>query len=130
MKPGKTTRPAASGHFHAVRFYEDDHSLCRIVAEFLGEGLIGGQPALVIATPEHRAGVLNELRARHVDVDRLQQAGDLLVLDARDTLSTFVADGGPVAELFKASITGAIERLRRGRDGCTVRAYGQMVDLL
>ena len=50
-------------HHHAVRFYESDESLCRIVAEFLGEGLIVGQPALVVATPEHRAGIIEQLRA-------------------------------------------------------------------
>ena len=59
VKPGRT-----SGHFHAVRFYENDESLCRIVAEFLGEGIVSGQPALVIATPEHRDDIVQELRAR------------------------------------------------------------------
>ena len=39
-----------SGHFHAVRFYEDDKSLCRIVSGFIAEGLALDQPALVIAT--------------------------------------------------------------------------------
>jgi hypothetical protein len=119
-----------AGHFHAVKFYENRESLCRIVAEFLGEGLITRQPALVIATPEHRAGILAELRVRHFDVDEMQAAGDLVLLDAAEMLATFMVDGMPDSELFFASATRAIEGLCRGRGDCTVRAYGEMVDVL
>src|SRR6202049_647642 len=89
-----------AGQFHAVKFYESRESLCRIVAEFLGEGLVTQQPALVIATPEHRAGILAELRARYFDVDGMQAAGDLLLLDAAEMLATFMVDGMPDADLF------------------------------
>src|SRR4051812_33111550 len=76
-------RPQADGgHFHAVKFYENPESLCRIVAEFLSEGLAQQQPALVIATLEHRGGIVQELSARHFDVPKLQRTGDLLMLDA------------------------------------------------
>ena len=119
-----------TGHFHAVRFYDSKESLCRIVAEFLGEGFVTGQPGLVIGTPEHRAGIMEELRIRHFDVDGLQSAGDLLLLDAKETMSTFMVDGMPDAELFKASAADAITQVCRGRTDCTVRAYGEMVDLL
>jgi hypothetical protein len=119
-----------SGHFHAVRFYENKESLCRIVAEFLGEGLITRQPALVIGTPEHCAGIIGELRERHFDVDRMQAAGDLLVLDARETMATFMVDGVPAAELFHATASQAITRVCGRRRNRTIRAYGEMVDLL
>jgi hypothetical protein len=122
--------PTDSGHFHAVKFYDTRESLCRIVAEFLGEGLITQQPVLVLATPEHRAGILAELNARHFDVDKMQAAGDLLLLDAADTLSMFMVDGMPDDGLFVAAMTRAIEKVSRGRTKCTVRAYGEMVDVL
>jgi hypothetical protein len=118
------------GHFHAVRFYDTKESLCRIVAEFLGEGFVTGQPALVIATPEHGDGVVAELRARHFDTDKMQAAGDLLVLDAREVLSTFMEDGHPDSVRFNVSVPEAIARLLAGRPNRTVRAYGEMVDLL
>jgi hypothetical protein len=120
----------ASGHFHAVRFYENKASLCRTVADFLGEGLVSGQAGLVIATAEHRDALLSELRARQVDVDKLQAAGDLLFLDARQTLAGFMVDGMPDATLFKTHVPAALERVRRGRTDCTIRAYGEMVDVL
>ena len=119
-----------TGHFHAVKFYDTRESLCRIVAEFLGEGLVTQQPVLVLATPEHREGILAELRARHFDVDRMQASGDFLLFDAAETLSTFMVNGMPDDPLFVASMTRAIAQVCRGRKGCTVRAYGEMVDVL
>jgi len=68
--------------------------------------------------------------ARGVDVDRLVAAGDLLLVDAKEMLATFMVDGQPDANLFLEHATKAIERLCRGRKDCTVRAYGEMVDLL
>jgi MEDS: MEthanogen/methylotroph, DcmR Sensory domain len=120
----------ASGHFHAVRFYENKASLCRTVADFLCEGLALGQPGLVIATPAHREAVLSELRSRRFDVDKVEAAGDLLLLDARDVLATIMIGGIPDATLFKTHLPAAIDRLCRGRQDCTIRAYGEMVDVL
>ena len=124
----KTTSEA--GHFHEVKFYETLESLCRIVAEFLSEGLIAEQPALVIATPEHRQGILAALRVLHVDVDGVQVRGDLLLLDASQTLGRIMRDEMPDAQLFKTTATSALEGLCRDRKDCTVRAYGELVDVL
>lgn len=123
-------RSTEAGHFHAVRFYQTQESLCRMVAEFLGQGLITNEPSMVIATPEHRLGIVAELHARHFDVDRMQAAGDLLMVDARETLATFMVDGMPDAERFDTNMTRLIEQVCRGRQDCTVRAYGEMVDVL
>jgi len=121
---------SGSEHFHAVRFYENEKSLCRIVAGFLGEGLSTGQPALVVATPEHRRGIIDELRARHFDVVRMHAAGDLVMVDARKLMSDFIVDGVPDARRFLLSATRVLERASRGREALTIRAYGEMVDLL
>jgi hypothetical protein len=119
-----------SGHFHAVKFYETRESLCRLVAGFLADGLIAHEPSLVVATAEHRAGIVAELGARQFDVHRLQEAGDLLIIDASEMLADFMVDGMPDAERFAGTARTAIERLCAGRTGCTVRAYGEMVDVL
>jgi hypothetical protein len=124
-KPERT-----SGHFHAVRFYENKESLCRIVAQFLGEGIMSAQPALVIATPEHCDAIVQALRARHLDIDQVQAAGDLILLDAREALSAFMVDGQPDAVRFTEMAAKVFTRACRGRKDCTIRAYGEMVDLL
>jgi hypothetical protein len=125
-----TSRESASELVHGVLFYEDTASLSRTVAVFLADGLALGQPALIIATPEHRDAVLEELRVRHVDVDKVEAAGDLLCLDARQLLGTFMVNGMPEAASFKAHVPVALDHLHRGRTHCAIRAYGEMVDVL
>ena len=117
------------GHFHAVRFYDSEASLCRIVASFLREGLALGQPALVIATPEHSQGIVAELRARELNIKALRETSSLVVLDAQKTLDRFMVNGQPDATAFAETATAAIDMAgHRGRT--PIRAYGEMVDLL
>jgi hypothetical protein len=116
--------------YHAVRFYDNDKSLAQIVAQFLSDGLAAGHPAIIVATPAHRAAILKELAAKSLDVVQLQRSDDLVLLDAQDTLSIFMTNGKPEAEAFKSSMCEVINRACRGRANCTVRIYGQMVDLL
>jgi MEDS: MEthanogen/methylotroph, DcmR Sensory domain len=119
-----------TGHFHAVRFYKDDDSLCRIVGSFLIEGLTKSEPAVLIATPEHTAAIGECLRRASLDVVALKRLGELSTLDAREMLAMFMADGIPNAGAFREHIGGAIKQVGRGRGQCTIRAYGEMVDLL
>ena len=118
------------GHFHAVRFYDNEISLCRIVATFLTEGLAVGHPGVVIATPEHVQGIIAELRAREVDVAAAQASGGLIVLDAARTMNTFMVDGVPNRDRFLEVANEVIQRASRGRKDRVVRAYGEMVDIL
>ena len=121
-------RPAAL--YHAVRFYEDDDSLARIVAQFLIDGFAAGSPSIVIATAAQRAALARELETKSVDMDALQRVHDLLVLDAEATLSTFMVDGYPDPRQFREQMSQAIATVGRERTECPVRLFGQMVDVL
>ena len=117
-------------HYHAVRFYVDDTSLCRMVAAFIGDGLAAGQPAVVIATPSHGDEILEQLRALSIDGSHLQSTGELQLLDAEDTLSAFMRSGRPEPVAFKTAVGEVLRRAQAVRPGTTVRAYGEMVDWL
>jgi hypothetical protein len=126
----RTHLAASSGHFHAVRFYPDPESLARIVAGFIGEGLVTAQPAVIIATREHWQLIRQELHMRGFDVDRLIESLTLFTLDAHETLSQFMVDGMPDSVRFRAAIVPVIEVACEGRKNCVIRAYGEMVDVL
>ncbi len=117
-------------HFHAVQFYADDTALCSIVAAFLTEGFTAGHPALVIATPDHCAGIEAQLRQHGQAVETLKDGGDFVLLDARATLPLFMRDGLPHSRAFHYVAGQIIEKVCDGRTHCTVRAYGEMVNLL
>jgi len=122
--------PLLATQYHAVRFYENDRSLAQIVAKFLSDGFAAGNPGIVVATPAHRGAILRELVAKSLDVVQLQRSHDLVLLDAQETLSLFMANGKPQGEAFTNSMCEVIKTACGGRPNCTVRIYGQMVDLL
>jgi hypothetical protein len=125
----ETVPAPASGRLHAVQFFKDSDSLARVVAEFLGGGIVKGCPGIAIAAPAHRELIVKHLDRLDFDVVGLQQRGEVILLDARDTLATF-CEGGEIDDTrFTQSVTRAIDRARRGRD-CGVRVYGEAVDLL
>src|ERR1041384_4913388 len=107
---------AHAGHFHAVRFYNDSDSLCRIVGEFVGTGFAEGEPAIVIATPAHMLALDNCLRQRGLDPDYLKRRGDYVTMDARETLGMFMIDALPNASAFRRSIGDVIKQVTRGRE--------------
>ncbi|PYQ79278.1 MAG: hypothetical protein DMG01_09195 [Acidobacteria bacterium] len=126
-----TARSVPTAPYHAVRFYDNEKSLAQIVAEFLAEGLTDGKPGIVIAAPSQRAAIVRELVVRSFDVVSLQGSGDLVLLDADETLATFMPDDGKLhAKAFENEMCNVIRKACRGRTDCTVRIYGQMVDIL
>jgi hypothetical protein len=118
-------------HHHAVQFYGDEESLFTTVAGFLSQGFVDGHPAIVIATPDHRAAILDRLRDRLIDVDKAQKMGSLIVLDAQQTLDLFMVHGMPDQHQFDESVGKLIGEVLGGReDKVLIRAYGEMVDVL
>ncbi|HYN06668.1 MAG TPA: ATP-binding protein [Vicinamibacterales bacterium] len=118
------------GHNHMVQFYETESFLCDAVGDFLHAGAEARQPLVVIATPSRWSGVSTRLRAKGADVDACREQGLLTVLDARDTLSTFMVDDMPDERRFQDHVGGVIEQQTRLSASGSGRAYGEMVDLL
>jgi hypothetical protein len=128
-RPGTLTK-SGRARVHAVRFFPDDASLCRLAAEFLQEGLTVGEPAIVVATPAHRERIESELESLSHDIAQLQRSGRLVLLDTAEVLNEILVKGEPDSVRFTKLLTGAIDRVCRGRRNCTVRIYGEVVDVL
>jgi hypothetical protein len=126
----ETGNNPAGKPLHAVRFYKDADSLCEIVAGFLGDGLAAGHPAIVIATPVHTSGISSRLATRGFDVDEMTRTGELTVADASAMLTLFMEDDLPSSQRFVTAVEPLLERAAAKGTGTTVRAYGEMVDLL
>jgi DcmR-like sensory protein len=117
-------------HHHTVQFYGDETELFKTIGLFLSDGLIAGQPAIVIGTPDHNAAIQDALSAHLIDVARARHLGDLVMLDAEDTLGTFMHNGMPDKILFQRLVGALMEQTVRGRGQMPLRAYGEMVDVL
>jgi hypothetical protein len=113
---------------HVVQIYENDAVFLQNLAEFVFGGLIHNEAAIVIATPQHREGLIDRLQRSGVSVGLAQARGDLILLDAGETMSQFLIDGWPDDVLFEEVIGGVLARATRG--GRKVRAFGEMVALM
>lgn len=123
-----TGAPEDHRHDHLVEFYETDAFLTHTVADFVVPGLRAGEAAVVVATPEHRARFSAAFAEAGVDLAAAAVEDRLIVLDAADTLATFMVDGAPDPGRFAATVGAALDRAAAG--GREVRVYGEMVAIL
>lgn len=123
-------QPSAPGHLgaHVVQFYESESFLVDSVGSFIAAGLLAGEAAIVIATPEHGAGFDHALAAAGVDVGLARREGRYVSLDAEATLAQFAIGDDVDRDRFLGLLGDAIDRLAAG--GRPVRAFGEMVALL
>ncbi|HWZ92298.1 MAG TPA: ATP-binding protein, partial [Polyangiaceae bacterium] len=116
-------------HTHAVQFYDSDEFLFETVGDFLAEGLLAGDHAIVIATEEHRQGFTRRLAMRGIEAGATD--GRLTLLDARETLARFMVGDMPDRDLFRKLLARLMERPAAGSEPAPkLRAYGEMVDVL
>lgn len=116
-------------HDHLVQLYLDPVELGEAVSRHLASGFDAGEPGIVVATPEHWALFAEQLRALGHDAGKLEVAGELVVLDADETLGRIMASGRPSQSRFDEVVGGVMDQL--APDGApSIRAYGEMVDLL
>jgi anti-sigma regulatory factor (Ser/Thr protein kinase) len=121
-----SVRPADGDH--VVRFYEDDDDLCSRVLDWLLPALTEGAGAILIATDEHRRLFSHALTAGGLDAHGAVDDGRLVLLDAAETLSTFMVDGTVDPLAFDARV-GDVVRAAAARKR-PVHAFGEMVALL
>ncbi len=116
---------------HVVQVYRDPSFLVRAVAAWALPPLSGEGGVVLVCTPRHAALVEERLRADGLDAAALRASGRLAVVDAEETLSSFMRDGAPdrAAFLQVASRLAGGVRAACG-EGAEVRAWGEMVDLL
>src|SRR5918998_1223247 len=112
---------------HGVRFYETDAFLLDAVATYCADAILAHEAALVVATPEHRAGIAERLQARRL-LDAAGNHDSYLSFDAAETLSRFMVNGEVDGTRFMEVIGGAISRA--AKSGHQVRVFGEMVSLL
>ena len=125
-------QPASASHdrFHAVRFYEASNLSIESLLILSGMDLSPVSPPSSSPRPRiARRSRAGSTRYRSTSAG-LRASGELLMLDAEETLSTFMKDGFPDGAAFRQSVGAVLDGASAGRPKTTVRAYGEMVDCL
>jgi KaiC/GvpD/RAD55 family RecA-like ATPase len=119
------------GH-HKVVFYSDDRQLLDELSQFIGTALKAGNAAIVVATESHRDGLVRRLQAYGLDIDASIEQGRYIVLDAADTVSTFVVNGVIDSVRFLESFGNLILKMANAAKGehPRVALFGEGADLL
>ena len=115
---------------HAVQVYTELDELAPSVASFLDAGFRVGEPALVIATGAHWEAFLAELERLGSSVRDVEAKGLLDHRDAAETLATFMDGEVPSSDRFEETVGGILDAVAARFPEQTVRAYGEMVDIL
>ncbi|MEO7332292.1 MAG: ATP-binding protein [Minicystis sp.] len=113
---------------HAVQFYETDAFLVDAVGRFLGAGLRAGESIVVIASDAHAKDFMDHLES--LGGARAMESGQLVMLDAQETLAKFMVGDMPDHDLFMTVINVVITCIQKRHPGARLRCYGEMVDLL
>jgi DcmR-like sensory protein len=112
---------------HAVQYYKDEEFLARVVGHYIGEGLQKGENAVMIPAKAHRQIFEQAIEAvSGRPTPEWQRRGNLIIIEAEETLSRLHQDGELDWRLFEAVIGGVIRSLSTR----PIRAYGEMVNLL
>jgi hypothetical protein len=115
---------------HGVQVYTELAELAASVGSYFDAGFRAGEPALVIATAGNLETFRGELERRGHDVDALQEHGVLTRRDAEETLAALMSGELPSPARFQEIVGGAVDEVARRFPDTTVRAFGEMVDLL
>jgi DNA-binding NarL/FixJ family response regulator len=94
---------------HEVLFYSDDAVFLEGFTRFIAAALKAGNAAILVATKSHRDSLIQRLKAEGVNVDRANQQGTYISLDAANSISTIMVDGLPDPSRYFESISGLIE---------------------
>jgi hypothetical protein len=130
---------------HLVHFYADAAALAASVADYVADGRLNGQAAVVIAEPRNLSNIRSELLARRLvpspedaaasagtaaaaSTATAKGPGPVVLLDAAATLSRILQNGRPDRRLFDRVVGTMLRDAGVGANG--IRVYGEMVALL
>ncbi len=116
----------ATGHF--VQIFENQNDHTNTVADRVSERIQAGSTCIVVATPEHRAGISARLQSLGVNLSEAIGRYQYIELDARTLLSSFMdgphCDRSRFHQMFDTLVRQA------GSRGEPIFAVGEMVNLL
>lgn len=109
-------------------FYDHDGDVVAAVVSHAEVAIAAGEHVVLVVTPVHREAIDAGLRAGGLDPAGLRACGQLVTLDAADTLARFMVNDLPHPGLFKVTVGTVLDAARDGNG--RLRVFGEMVALL
>ena len=125
---GLLANPGPNGHI--VQLYQDADFYGEAISHFAAEGFVRGESVIIVATAPNWANISGRLIRKGFVPAELFRQGQLVLLDAEETLPKFLVADMPDAKTFKDLAGATIEQARAGGQFPRVRWWGEMVNLL
>lgn len=113
---------------HSVQFYDTHDALIDRLAGIVCSGLLIGNSILIIANEQHRNQLLRTLDRLELNVRKSAHKRRFSMCDCKETLSLFMRNDMPDAELFRATVGQWVIESESKDRGLTV--FGEMVAAL
>jgi hypothetical protein len=130
LSPWKTLLADPGPEGHVVQLYQDDGFFGEAVSHFAAEGLLKEESIIIVATKPHWSNISGRLSSSGFEIEELRRRGQLIVLDADETLPKFLDNDMPDARTFKEIARATIAKARAGGRYRDVRWWGEMVNVL
>jgi KaiC/GvpD/RAD55 family RecA-like ATPase len=123
---------ATSAAIHSVHIYEDSEALLSRLCAIVSSSLRGGDSVLIVATSAHREQLLKDLQSCGLDVRTHAREGRYTMLDAQQTLATFMREGAPDNQLFMSAVGDVLDNAHNSAlaNGKRLTVFGEMVAVL
>ena len=117
---------------HNVQLYVDDSHLIDVLSRYIGRALATRERGVVVATPNHRNQLEQQLDKQGFDLESLTKQGHYMAFDAAETSNLFMAGGHIDEQLFRTGSQAILERVNQFSQGVVpqVRVFGEGVALL
>ncbi len=113
---------------HVVQIYEDDAMFINALEGFVISGLKDKESVIIIATEMHLEALKEKLEEHGFNIKNLLSDDQLILLNAKETLSKFMVNNWPDKALLTTLMSGVMARSRGNNR--KVRAFGEMVAIL
>lgn len=124
----KVRLPPPPSHIHSAQFFPRAQFPVRAISEFLVEGIRDQRGVVILATLHHHRIIAEELANAGLDVDALEECGQLKLLDAEEILKVMSFEGVVNLDRFETYIAYPVRLLAQEWGGVT--AYGELVGIL
>lgn len=122
-------QPSSGPGNHAVHFYEPHNFPTVLIAEFLYDGLILGESAVIIATTEHAFHIEEALEKLSVDIPELQRRGLWFAVDTGIVLRALQSQASSES-VFDVVLGTTIRQAQSNAPTGRLRIYGGLVNVL
>jgi DNA-binding NarL/FixJ family response regulator len=92
LSPRTIPRTREIDHRHTAEFYSDDPSFVVGFADFIESALDAGNAVIAVVTESHLSNLLQNMRARGLNIGAAIEQGRFIPLDVAETISTFMVD--------------------------------------